>query len=112
MRGVIMKVLFHVVETQKWEDTLSNAKDIIDTIPDARVAIICMSKAAEIFIKYSGIDFHGLNDSPRVKFIIGKTALRKNNISEAELPNFIEVEELVITKIAKLQNEGYAYIRL
>ena len=107
-----MKVLFHVVEVEKWEDTLANAKDIIDTIPDADVAIVCMSKAAEIFKKYSGIDFHGLIYNPRVEFIIGKTALEKNNILEAELPNFVKVENLVITKIAKLENEGYAYIRL
>lgn len=107
-----MKVLFHVVEVEKWEDTLSNARDIINEIPDAQVAIVCMSKAAEIFKKYSGIDFHGLIDSPRVKFIIGKAALVNNNIKEEELPNFVNVEKLVITKIAKLENEGYAYIRL
>lgn len=49
-----MKVLFHVVEVEKWEDTLANAKDIIDTIPDADVAIVCMSKAAEILRNIQG----------------------------------------------------------
>lgn len=37
-----MKVLFHVVEVEKWEDTLSNARDIINEIPDAQVAIVCI----------------------------------------------------------------------
>lgn len=107
-----MKVIFHVVEEDKWTDVISNVRDLLDNIDDIHVEIIAMAKAAALFTKYSGVDFHGVLGNPKVNITIGKKALEDNRLSKELIPAGIHVEELVITKIVKLQNEGYAYIRL
>ncbi|EFI42655.1 MULTISPECIES: hypothetical protein [Peptoniphilus] len=107
-----MKVLFHVVELDKWEATLSNARDILQNDDDAVIEVIVMSKAASLFGGYSGYNFEGLFGNPRIRFTIGETALQENNLDKNMLPNGIFIEKSAITKMARLQNEGYAYIRL
>ncbi len=107
-----MKVIFHVVEADKWELTLSNVRDVLREMPVTKIEIIAMSKAASIFKRYSGIDFEDLIDNPNVTITIGKQALDLHNIKVEELPNHIKTVDLVITRIVKLQNEGYGYIRI
>lgn len=107
-----MKVIFHVVEADKWELTISNVRDVLSEMPDTKIEIIAMSKAASIFKRYSGIDFEDLIDNPNVTITIGKQALDLNNIKVEELPNHVKTVDLVITRIVKLQAEGYGYIRL
>ena len=50
--------------------------------------------------------------NPKVNITIGKKALEENKLTPELIPSEIKVEDLVITKIVRLQNEGYAYIRL
>ncbi len=107
-----MKVIFHIVEVDKWDATVSNAVDILEQDANAQIKIMVMSQAAKLFGTYSGQDFSGLLRHPNVEFIIGETALNKYNLSKEMLPVEIKVEKSVISKIVKLQNEGYAYIRL
>ena len=107
-----MKVIFHVVEQEKWTSVISNVRDLLDNFDDIQVEIIAMSKAAALFNRYSGVDFQGILGNPKVNITIGKKALEENSLKPELIPSEIEIEDLVITKIVKLQNEGYAYIRL
>lgn len=107
-----MKVIFHVVEQDKWTSVISNVRDLLDNFDDIQVEIIAMSKAAALFNRYSGVDFQGIIGNPKVNITIGKKALEENRLKEELIPSEIKIEDLVITKIVKLQNEGYAYIRL
>ena len=107
-----MKVIFHVVEQDKWTSVISNVRDLLDNFDDIQVEIIAMSKAAALFNRYSGVDFQGILGNPKVNITIGKKALEENSLKPELIPSEIEIEDLVITKIVKLQNEGYAYIRL
>ena len=107
-----MKVIFHVVEQDKWTSVISHVRDLLDNFDDIQVEIIAMSKAAALFNRYSGVDFQGIIGNPKVNITIGKKALEENRLKEELIPSEIKIEDLVITKIIKLQNEGYAYIRL
>ena len=107
-----MKVIFHVVEQDRWSSVISNVRDLLDSFEDIQVEIIAMSKAAALFNRYSGVDFQGIIGNPKVNITIGKRALEENRLSPELIPSEIKIEDLVITKIVKLQNEGYAYIRL
>ena len=107
-----MKVIFHVVEEDKWSSVISNVRDLLDNFEDIQIEIIAMAKAAALFNRYSGVDFQGIIGNPKVNITIGKRALEENRLSPELIPSEIKVEDLVITKIVKLQNEGYAYIRL
>lgn len=107
-----MKVIFHVVEQDKWTSVISNVRDLLDNFDDIQVEIIAMSKAAALFNRYSGVDFQGILGNPKVNITIGKKALEENRLKKELIPSEIEIEDLVITKIVRLQNEGYAYIRL
>lgn len=107
-----MKVLFHVVEAEKWGPTLVNVRDLLNSQEDVEIKIIAMNKAAGLFNRYSGIDFEGILGNSKVEIIISQSALKENNLQKEILPEGIRVETLVISKIAELQNQGYAYIRL
>ena len=107
-----MKVIFHVVEQDKWTSVISNVRDLLDNFDDIQIEIIAMSKAAALFNRYSGVDFQGIIGNPKVNITIGKKALEENRLKEELIPSEIKIEDLVITKTVKLQNEGYAYIRL
>ena len=107
-----MKVIFHVVEQDKWTSVISNVRDLLDNFDDIQIEIIAMSKAAALFNRYSGVDFQGVIGNPKVNITIGKKALEENRLKKELIPSEIKIEDLVITKIVKLQNEGYAYIRL
>jgi len=107
-----MKAIFHVVEQDKWTSVISNVRDLLDNFDDIQIEIIAMSKAAALFNRYSGVDFQGIIGNPKVNITIGKKALEENRLKEELIPSEIKIEDLVITKIVKLQNEGYAYIRL
>lgn len=107
-----MKVIFHVVEQDKWTSVISNVRDLLDNFDDIQIEIIAMSKAAALFNRYSGVDFQGVIGNPKVNITIGKKALEENRLKKELIPSEIEIEDLVITKIVRLQNEGYAYIRL
>ncbi|WP_085876292.1 hypothetical protein [Peptoniphilus vaginalis] len=107
-----MKVIFHVVEQDKWSSVISNVRDLLDSFEDIQVEIIAMAKAAALFNRYSGVDFQGIIGNPKVNITIGKRGLEENRLTPDLIPSEIKVEDLVITKIVKLQNEGYAYIRL
>lgn len=107
-----MKVIFHVVEQDKWTSVISNVRDLLDNFDDIQIEIIAMSKAAALFNRYSGVDFQGILGNPKVNITIGKKALEENSLKPELIPSEIEIEDLVITKIVRLQNEGYAYIRL
>ncbi|MGO3752156.1 MAG: DsrE family protein [Peptoniphilaceae bacterium] len=107
-----MKVIFHIVEKEKWQATIDNAVDILAQNPESKIKIMIMSSAAELFGSYSGQDFSGLLKNPNVSFTIGQTALDKYNLSKSLLPSGVIIEKSVVAKIAELQNKGYAYIRL
>ena len=107
-----MKVIFHVVEQDKWTSVISNVRDLLDNFDDIQIEIIAMSKAAALFNRYSGVDFQGIIGNPKVNITIGKKALEENRLKEELIPSEIKIEDLVITKLVRLQNEGYAYIRL
>ena len=108
----MLKVIFHVVELEKWQPTIDNAKDILQNDPEAKIEIICMSDAAALFGSYSGVSFDGLVNNLNVKFIIGEKGLAENNLNVDMLPFSVIVEPSAVTRIVRLQNEGYAYIRL
>ncbi|SHH14727.1 hypothetical protein SAMN02745245_00647 [Anaerosphaera aminiphila DSM 21120] len=107
-----MKVVFHVVEYEEWDETLSNVRDVIKADPEALIEIIVMSRAAILFGRYAGYDFAGIEGNPRVTVSISEKALKDHKLDESLLSPSIKVEKLIITKLIRLQNEGYAYIRL
>lgn len=107
-----MKVIFHVVDMDRWNATFVNVRDLLKQYPEAEIEIISMNKAAALFGAYQGYDMSGILGNPRVKFVISKKAMEENNLHENLLPVEVVVEEFAIGRMVKLQQEGYAYIRV
>lgn len=107
-----MKVIFHILEMSKWETNIQNIRDFLANDPEAQIEVIIGSEAASLFGKYSGIDLNDLLDSPKVRMTISKYGLETNNLDSNFLPAGIHVDDLIITRVVRLQNEGYAYVRL
>lgn len=107
-----MKVIFHILELNKWQTNIQNIRDLIASEPEAEVEVIVGSDAASLFGKYSGIDFDDLLRNPKVNITISKFGLENNNLDSNFLPSGVQVDDLIVTKLVKLQENGFAYIRL
>lgn len=107
-----MKAIFHILELNKWNTNIDNIRDFIKNEPDALVEVVVGSDAAGLFGKYTGVDFTDLLENPNVRMTISKLGLEKNNLNTDLLPPGVFVDEYIITRVVKLQEEGYAYIRL
>ncbi|WBW50525.1 hypothetical protein O6R05_02980 [Peptoniphilus equinus] len=108
-----MKVIFHILDQTKWQTNLDNIRDLLSYDSNAQIEVIVGAEAAQIFTAYSGLDFGDLLDSPKVHFSISKMAMDNYKMEPDLLPNGIVIEDLLIAKTVRLQNEeGYAYIRL
>ncbi|MDY2987350.1 MAG: hypothetical protein SOR77_06925 [Peptoniphilus sp.] len=105
-----MKVIFHILELNKWQTNIQNIRDLIASEPE--VEVIVGSDAASLFGKYSGIDFDDLLRNPKVNITISKFGLENNNLDSNFLPSGVQVDDLIVTKLVKLQENGFAYIRL
>ncbi|MBL7574885.1 hypothetical protein SAMN00017477_0408 [Peptoniphilus asaccharolyticus DSM 20463] len=107
-----MKVIFHILELNKWQTNIQNIRDLLSNDAEAEIEVIVGSDAACLFGKYSGIDFDDLLNNPKVRITISKFGLENNNLDSTFLPAGVHVDDYIITRVAKLQHEGYAYIRL
>lgn len=118
----ISKALLHIDEPDKWELTLTNAKNLITDVGLNNIILEIVANAAAVKIfDYTGRNIYqdtmGLlkqmqelsNNS--VKIIVCRNALRTNSISEELLPDFITVVPVGVTRIITKQSEGYSYVK-
>ena len=107
-----MKAIFHITEFKKWQTNIDNIRDFLKNEPDALVEVVVGGCAASLFGEYSGIDLTDLIENPHVRITLSKMGMEKYSINADLLPPRVFVDDYIITRIVRLQNEGFAYIRL
>ncbi|GFP77497.1 hypothetical protein bsdtw1_03626 [Clostridium fungisolvens] len=115
----LMKVVFHINEIDKWKTVLTNTNNFIKDIgkENVNVEIVANGAAVQIFgtsdqIKRNiEIDEISRLSTIGVKINLCKNSLIGFDINDTTLPEYAEVVPSAITKLVKLQMEGYAYIK-
>lgn len=103
-----MKVVFHIDELEKWEESTKNVKNLVKIAPEIDTVILVNGIAINgfleekhlSFIKMSGVHFHACDN-----------ALHANNITKEQLPENVVIVPAGVLDLIELQSVGYAYIK-
>ena len=111
-----MKVLYHIDEENKWEITLGNVKNMINTgkeigedfeieVVANGVAILEYKRESKYYSEFKSL----INNN--VKFVSCNNSMKKNNIKKEDIYDLIEIVQSGVIEIAKKQQEGFSYIK-
>jgi intracellular sulfur oxidation DsrE/DsrF family protein len=120
MEVELMKVIFHIDESEKWQTTLFDVKDLINYGKKSGMKFeieiladgIAVTDLKEQNINNSGI-YIVINEIAREKVDIAacQNALKFYNIKVKELFSFVRTVSSGIVELVVKQHEGYAYIK-
>lgn len=117
-----LKALLHIDEMNKWELTLTNARNLLDDKGESEVQIEILANgpAVELFSGEAASDalfyadviqqLESLSER-NVKVAVCRNALRSHAIEEKTLPIFITVVPAGITELLLQQANGFFYIK-
>ncbi len=111
----MIKVVFHIDETEKWNLALANVYNLLAGIDlkDSEVEVVVNGAAVEVF--------RGLDDTLKRKMHLAseknvlirvcRNSLKSHNIDAAILPEFVEIVPIGVLELAERQLQGFAYIK-
>lgn len=115
-----MKVLFHIDESEKWEMTLANARNMLNygKSSDVKFVIEILANGVAVTqLRDQNSKEHGLYlimkelSQEMVDIVACRNALNSNRIDEQELCSFVRIVPAGVVELAMKQNEGYSYIK-
>jgi len=115
-----LKTLFHIDESEKWQMTLANAKNMLNYSKSSNVDFIIEILANGIAVnqltEQASMDFGIYNhlkelSEQKIDIVACRNALKSNNINESDLCPFIRTVPAGVVELVMKQNEGYAYIK-
>lgn len=112
---MVINVVFHVDEVEKWDLALANAHNLLAGIERERskVEILINGEAVKIFASAEERTLRKMKilSEGGVAFRICQNSLRAHGIDETALPGFISPVPIGVLELAEKQLAGYAYIR-
>lgn len=112
---MMVNVVFHVDETEKWELALANAHNLLMGIEaeGSQVEVLANGKAVEIFTSVDEKTLRTMKILSKrgVKFLACSNSLKSHGIDEKALPGFFEVVPIGVLELTEKQLLGFAYIK-
>lgn len=127
---MILKLLVHVNEPERWLIALSSITNFLNDVKDKNAVVIVVANGAGVkgLVKEgvmpsdvrgeacsigAGAGISAMEDLSRrgVAFLACKNALIAQNIKHGALPEFVKVVPAGMTEMVRLQSEGFAYIK-
>ena len=110
-----LKVVFHVNENDRWPFTIRAARNLVSAGEGATVAVVANGAAIRSFsqLEADAARFAKIKElyDEGVRFVVCRTAMKERQVREELIPEYVEVVPVGIVEIAKLQAEGYGYIK-
>lgn len=106
---VIVKVVFHIDEPSKWNHAISNVTNFLEQVPDAKIVLLANgdaiagytnSELTNRMAQLSNVEFHACNNS-----------MNSHGLTKQDIPAFIIIVPAGVVDLAKLQYQGFAYIK-
>ncbi len=114
----MLKVVFHVDEdsTPRFELSLVNIINLQKDVgpENVDIALLANGNAVKHFVREANMEhLPKLEELHKkgVKFYLCNNAMNKHKLKKEQMFDFCEVVPAGVTKLVKLQNEGYAYIK-
>ncbi len=111
----MIKVVFHIDETEKWSLALANVHNLLAGIDpkDAQVEVVVNGAAVEVFSDLDDTLKRKMRLAIEKKVLIRvcRNSLKSHDIDAAILPEFVEIVPIGVLELAERQLEGFAYIK-
>jgi len=112
---MMVNVVFHVDEAEKWELALANTHNLLAGIEaeGSQVEVLANGKAVEIFTSPDERTLRKMKilADRGVGFHICQNSLKSHNIDEKVLPEFFRVVPIGVLELAEKEMQGFAYIK-
>ena len=102
-----MQVVFHINEVDRWDMVLSNVKNFLAEVAEAKITIVANGSAVKYYLE-DNIPQETFKD---VDVVACQNSLRNQEISKEQLNPLIRIVDSGVVELANKQAEGYAYIR-
>lgn len=111
----MIKVIFHIDESEKWLTVISNVLNLCKGIDveNAEIEILANSKSVEVLKKTEEKYFHKLKNihDLGIKICACKNSMNNLHLKSEDIYDFIEIVPIGILELIEKQQEGYAYIK-
>ncbi len=113
-----LKLVFHVNENDRWPFSIRSAENFLrsdDTGEGSHVTIVANGAAVRSFSQLEAEphrmarirELHDLG----ARFVVCAIALEQRQVKRELIPEYVEVVPAGVVEIAKLQDQGYGYIK-
>ncbi|MCM3907511.1 MULTISPECIES: DsrE family protein [Trueperella] len=109
------KLVFHINENDRWPFTLRSVRNFIRADDRHRAVVVANGGAVRSFSQLEAdpnrmARIRGL-EAEGVSFVVCQIALGERQVKEELIPEYVKVVPAGIVEIAKLQSEGYGYVK-
>lgn len=102
-----MKVVFHINELTKWQETKSNVKNLLKLAPETTIVVSVNGQGIKGYLDAENAEFLEL----AVTFHACANAMRSHKMQKEALPPKVDVVPAGVLDLIELQTMGYAYIK-
>ncbi|MCI6573844.1 MAG: DsrE family protein [Actinomycetaceae bacterium] len=110
-----LKTVFHVNENDRWPFTIRSAHNLVHSHEDTAVVVVANGGAIRSFSQLDAdpIRFAKIKQlhEEGVRFLVCNIAMNERQIKPELIPDYVEIVPAGIVAIAKLQAEGYGYVK-
>lgn len=118
-----IKAILHIDDSGKWRTVLANAKNLLEDVGAENVDMEILVNATAVHIfdvtdKESNqvmrrLFLEATKDLAAQNVIISacRISLKANAVPEEDVPDFVNVIPVAITRLVSRQAEGYAYVK-
>ncbi|MDY5403943.1 MULTISPECIES: DsrE family protein [Trueperella] len=109
------KLVFHINENDRWPFTLRSVRNFVRADKGNRAVVVANGGAVRSFsqletdpnrmARIRGLEGEG------VAFVVCHIALDERQVKEELVPDYVRIVPAGIVEIAKLQAEGYGYVK-
>lgn len=110
-----LKLVFHINENDRWPFTLRSVRNFIRAAEGHRAVVVANGGAVRSFSQLEAdpnrmARIRGL-EAEGVDFVVCEVALEERQVKEELIPDYVRTVPAGIVEIAKLQAEGYGYVK-
>ena len=108
-----MKVVFHVVEMEKWNLSLINVRNLLrDAQEEVEIVVVANAEAVDGYTKDFKLAHVMTKQSAKgVVFEACANAVKAHDLDKDDILDFVEIIPNSMIELIVKQQEGFAYIR-
>lgn len=110
-----LRIVFHVNENNRWPFTIRSAHNLVHSKEQGCAVVVANGGAIRAFSQLDADPAQWKKikalAEDGVRFVVCKIAMDERQINPDLLPSYVDIVPAGIVEIAKLQAQGYGYIK-